>query len=313
MSDWDGTPASLERFLLRESWQLLTERGYQQARALGRSCCFSAPFSSPSSTNVPAPPGQSRQSFWWRCYSSDLSRALETARTVLQEAQQLSQSSCAESEMPRIEDIRVDRRLRERAYGARELCRRDMSYAECIERWVSVGNQNRAATTSSGVRSGRSTLEEVAEEKVSPPLETEEDVWERAASFLRDLFADIAAAPVVGSGDGSSDELGAITERNIMIVSHAGCIRQILFHLVGEEGLRRHPNAAAAYEAETARFIIPNASLSVVRVCFATNNWIGHDREPTPIETNNADHLFAGSSFVSNVALEQLNWVDHLK
>jgi broad specificity phosphatase PhoE len=192
------------------------------------------PFPTPSSTDSPFPPGRLRQPLWWRCYSSDLSRALETARTVLHEAQQLSQSSC--TDMPRLEDIRVDRRLRERAYGARELCRRDMSYSECVERWVSIDNRNHAATTSSGVRTGKTATEEA--EKGIPPLETEDDVWKRAESFLRDLFAELATEPVPGSGDVHDADAA---ERNVLIVSHAGCIRQIFFPFGGRGGLAKAP------------------------------------------------------------------------
>lgn len=158
------------------------------------------------------------------------------------------------------------------------------------------------------MRGTRATPKDSAED-ATPPLETESDVWKRAESFLRDVFAEVATEPVAGR----SDELGAATERNIMIVSHAGCIRQILFHLVGEKGLRRHPNAASAFEASTDRFIIPNTSLSVIRVCVVADGWTGYGPDRIQMETNELDQAFAASLSISRVVLEQLNWVGHLK
>jgi hypothetical protein len=83
---------------------------------------------------------------------------------------------------------------------------------------------------------------------------------------------------------------------------------------VGEGDLRRHPSAASAFEAETARFIIPNTSLSVIRVvCVAANGWEGHGRDQVQLETIEPDQAVSARLSISTADLEQLNWMGHLK
>jgi broad specificity phosphatase PhoE len=132
-----------------------------------------------------------------------------------------------------------------------------MTYEECVESW----RKRRA------ISSGGGSIPENDEASVVPPLETEDDVWDRARSFLEGILRDAVQRDAEDAG-------GKFSAPNVLAVAHAGFIRQILKHVVGYETLQTHPASVFVSDADrgsgpasvSRRFIIPNASLSVLEL-----------------------------------------------
>lgn len=114
---------------------VLTDQGRKEAQALGRTKLMAeTPF--------------------WRFYSSDLSRAHETALHILQTAQR------------DLSALHLEKKLRERSYGPRQGMPRTISVEDAIEIW-------------------RQREEE-------PPFwETDDDLWNRSSEFIQDLLEEI--------------------------------------------------------------------------------------------------------------------------
>jgi broad specificity phosphatase PhoE len=238
---------------------------------------------------------------------------METAQLILSELSNAESDgkdkNASASPVNASAELRIDRRLREKAYGAQELCRRGMTHEECVEVW-----RNRRASSSDSRASCNHDFPESGSTSFVPPLETEDDVWYRARSFLEEVLVD-------ASQNGAKDEASASSVPNVLVVAHAGLVRQILKHVVGYERLQAHPRCAFVNDPGNImspvhqRFIIPNASLSVLEL---------HARLPTSNSaTVSTDFAFwdgpwptpdvdLAASMTSNTAsLLLLNYTDH--
>ena len=216
--------------------QPLTETGREQARALGRS----PRFQSDDGELVV---------IFWRMYASDLSRAHETARLVLGESVSgvTSESDAAEDGAGNAvaSKLRIDPRLREKAYGAREGRLRDLSYDECLRQWE---------------------VQNIGAPAPPPFLESEDDLKQRAVAWYDELLREASQydSPTSPSLDDSCP--ASLSVRHVLVVAHAGFIRQLLRHLIGYDRLRAHPRAAFDTTHADPRLHVSNASLSLVDV-----------------------------------------------
>lgn len=213
--------------------QPLTDTGRNQARALART------------GKLPTNPD--------RIYSSDLSRALETAKIAA-----IASSA----------NILIDKRLREKAFGAREGFPRSLDYEEAVR------------------------LRQEQGLPVPSFVETNDDVWFRAHEWLNQVLRE-----VISNMSFTNDNEKRTVE--ILAFTHAGFIRQILFHLLGDARVRAHPNAKFDPKQET-RLLVPNTSVAVIDLVLPSS---ATNQEFVPKED---------SDMGDKAQLIEMNWAEHL-
>jgi broad specificity phosphatase PhoE len=224
--------------------QPMTDLGVEQAKALGRS------------------PQLHNQTPFWRIYSSDLPRTRLTTKLLLQGNLPTSSSAANESlnenDDSTIYDsndpvgagsVRFDPRLRELARGARQGLPKCFSYEEALDE-----------------RQKRINAGEIVESEPIPLLESEDDGWNRALEWLKELVDDVVQEAVQKScnaGDNQRDGESTPTPMfTVLAVGHGGIYRVFLQRLLGPERLRAHPDAN--YDKIDGRFALPNASLTIL-------------------------------------------------
>ena len=160
---------------------------------------------------------------FWRVYSSDLSRARDTAKLALRLQNDTS-------------SIRIDERLRERAYGAREGLSRLMSLEEAIA--------YRAANGMDDDSVGH--------------YETEQDLMDRCMEWLQGIIQE--------AQQDAKQRPNKPLPRRVVAFSHAGFIRGVLLHCLGKDVLERHPKAHIADCYRSPKYLIPNTGVSVLDI-----------------------------------------------
>ena len=208
-----------QSIVLGQSDSPLTERGMAQARALGQSPLL-------------------REARFTRYYSSDLGRALRTAQLVMQEMN---------NEQSIIETLRLEKRLREMAKGAREGFSKSTTYAEALEQRKTKDNNILPI----------------------PLRETEDDAWQRMHDFVYELLTNMG-----NTDDDDDDDDAGQHPPNIFVMSHSGILRVFLKRMIGEDRLYQHPSAR--FDA-SGLFYIPNTSVTILEV--------GWRNEPTTSHT----------------------------
>ena len=154
---------------------------------------------------------------FWRIYTSDLERAIETCSLVLEGYRTAAGTS----------NIFHDKRLRELGKGAREGFPKHFRYEEAVEARQRLG-----------------TSENI------PLNETEADGWRRFHSWLSDLVNEI-------HNDGSN-----LCTYNVLVVSHAGLLREAFIRLLGQERVQSFPHD----DRSPKRLIVPNTSVTILDV-----------------------------------------------
>lgn len=119
-----------------------------------------------------------------------------------------------------------------------------------------------------------------------PLLETNEDIWIRAHAWLCDVIKDLMTEI-----DDSNDDV-----YELIAFAHAGFIRQLVLHVIGEERVREHP-AAKFDTANEKRLLVPNTSVSVVELTLPRDEAVKLS-QTTPYE---------------GAELLELNWAEHLE
>ena len=102
--------------------------------------------------------------------------------------------------------------------------------------------------------------------KILPSRESEDQVWDRCCCFFREVLGD-AITQHAKMKNHSTEDCGASSSDeiiNVLVVSHSNFLRIVLRRILGEDGLRAHKDAN--FEHETNRFIIPNASLTILKI-----------------------------------------------
>lgn len=206
--------------------QPLTERGREQVKSLGKRL-------------------RSVSSFW-RIYSSDLGRARETTRILVdvwrcdgQQQPKQHQKKTTELEvndgdsccyLDVTERIYWDSRLREIGKGAREGYSKDLTEQEVMEERKYKG------------------------EATSIPMEESlDEAWDRCHAWWRQVL--LEASDVATSFD---------YEQNVLVIAHSAILRVFLRRLLGDEQLALHPHAR--FDERSGQLSIPNASLTVLQV-----------------------------------------------
>ena len=217
-----------------------------------------------------------------RVYSSDLSRARDTAFIALREAKTHQQDSIIE-----------DKRLRERSYGHRQGFARSMNDDEIINIWKQYG--------------------------IEPPLhETDEDLWERGKSWLLDVLQQVQTMEqleeqftTTATAQEGSKSATTTTEQpkvfHVLAASHSGLIREIILHLIpNEEYLIKK---GAIYDSSKRKLIIPNTSVTILEFDIGKKEGAGDEASLSSsisslllqtvklIELTNAKHLDAINAY----------------
>ena len=235
--------------------QPITKRGVEQARALGR-------------TNL------IRETCFQRYYTSDITRAVQTAQLVLDTACRIEDGE-GDASM-----IRLEPRLREMAKGAREGQPKSVSYEQAL-----LLRQNVNADV--------------------PLRETEDEAWDRIHAFLRDLLEEYSSQTCRTSSPDDdnrpSQQSSTITNPCcIFIMSHSALLRICLRRLIGDEHLYQHPEAR--FDA-AGHFYIPNTSVTILDVG-------GRQDETTPLHNASASTATTQHNF--HVTIVQLTCANHL-
>lgn len=181
---------------------------------------------------------------FWRRYTSDLKRAHDTANIILGLSTMNGSNRDEQHELvvDKIDNgpfLIIDERLRERAKGARELKDKSLTYDEAMEIFK---NEQIAAG-----RHDESSWD-------LPKLETEDEVWIRLQSWIKDVIMD-AYTDYVRFGNNKQYDVFALT--------HSGTLRIIIERMVGKQ----LPDNLSNEETEkngviTARLRIPNTSIT---------------------------------------------------
>ncbi|GKZ00247.1 hypothetical protein MPSEU_000977600 [Mayamaea pseudoterrestris] len=230
--------ANLDGTLAGQSDSPLTDTGIAEAKALSRSHWMT-------------------DTDYWRVYSSDLSRAHDTARLSLQLGR--AASIDGDDDVGRT-TIHLDKRLRERAYGAREGMSRKLSLDEATAYRVIHGIDDPVG-----------------------PYETEQDITDRCVDWLQQL---------VHEANNAAKQRQLQTPLHVAVFSHAGFIRATLLRYVERATLDRHPNARQTDGYRTPKLLIPNTSVNVLDVYLHDNcTDLDCSFETRLVELNCTNHL----------------------
>jgi len=169
---------------------------------------------------------------YWKVFSSDLERCTKTVRLILFGN---TENNDTDDER-KVDIIHLDKRLRERAKGAREGQCKTLSYSKALE-LLKKRNGNE------GESSGESV----------PLLETEEEVLERFNKWLEETICAAYAHYC------SMKRCG---EYNVLAVSHSGTLRTVFENIIGKQ---LPCNAEREEESgKSGRLVIPNTSKTII-------------------------------------------------
>lgn len=214
----------------------MTERGLEQAKALGKTKWLSS------------------ETRFWKYYTSDLPRAIQTAHVVLQEAGR------------NVGDLQLDPRIRETAKGARQGLPKTYSYEQACRARKDIGIEG-----------------------TIPPLETQDEGWNRIYAFVQDLISEVASME-------DSEQEKRKDPYNVFVMAHSGLLRIFLRRLLGEERLASHPNARFHGNL----FFIPNTSVTILDISQKSCDASGQVDQSSPHY-----HDF-------DVDILELIWAEHL-
>ena len=229
---------------------------------------------------------------YWKVFSSDLERCKTTSRLILfgsatsattstendknrngiavaaAATNNINTSTCSSTTI-----IHLDKRLRERAKGAREGQSKHLTYSEALE----LFQQN-------AQKQGK-----IFRESDIPLLETELEVLDRFQDWLEETLADAVhhyhycnSRRNCNDNDSTNDNTNANVDTspeqkpsniyNVLAISHSGTLRVIFEKLIGdqtpsnaereEEGIKVFGNTSTS--KNSGRLMIPNTSKSII-------------------------------------------------
>jgi broad specificity phosphatase PhoE len=195
-------------------------------------------------------------------YCSDLGRAVETTQLILSE---LDRDTTY---------IRLEKRLREMAKGAREGFSKITTHAQAMA-------QRQKDDGDSPI----------------PFQETEDEAWQRIHDFVLGLLT--RSHSTEGACDETTDVPSTNRSRNVFVLSHSGILRVFLQRLIGKDRLYKHPNARFD---KSGRFYLPNTSVTILDVELRNEAEIPEEQKKGNYSLN---HNF-------DVTIVQLTWDEHL-
>eukprot|EP00559_Dactyliosolen_fragilissimus_P003315 CAMPEP_0184854894 /NCGR_PEP_ID=MMETSP0580-20130426/268_1 /TAXON_ID=1118495 /ORGANISM="Dactyliosolen fragilissimus" /LENGTH=323 /DNA_ID=CAMNT_0027349259 /DNA_START=91 /DNA_END=1058 /DNA_ORIENTATION=- len=248
------TKGNREGLVIGQTHSDLTKEGKQQARAAGRAIIT----------------GRQQHSYW-RYYSSDQSRAKDTARLILgiddnyNDNDKVTSESNADTQIC----LHLDKRLRERAKGVREGRSKALNYEEAMalfrDEMYSEGNRDESKW-------------------IIPPLETDDQVWHRMEDWLnhllRDAYIDCCDAGgneiVLDKVGGNDDDHhhGSCSHppfdcvmHDTFAVSHSGTIRIAIERLVADQIPDNVPKLISEKNGMKQEVIlVPNTSITTIEI-----------------------------------------------
>mmetsp|Transcript_32771 Transcript_32771/g.86658 ORF Transcript_32771/g.86658 Transcript_32771/m.86658 type:complete len:243 (-) Transcript_32771:744-1472(-) len=145
---------------------------------------------------------------WWRVYSSDLPRAIQTTEFILAEAE----------DRDGLPGHVTDALLRECAAGARQGMRIGMKEKEAKQEWAKQGLE-------------------------PPPRETVADMATRGQAFVERVAKELRDSEGGGQGGSSRNEAGE-ARKELLVVSHGGFIKVFLCAVCGAEEVEEVRNTS---------------------------------------------------------------------
>jgi len=272
------TEANVQNLVLGQGDSPLTERGLAVARIAAADNNFN---------------GKGLK--YWRTYCSDLYRAHRTARIVLGLEMDRHDDRSEEDNLSEV-DLIVDARLRELAKGAREGFDKSLTYDEAT-----------------AARLDRAQNDQSKSEMQMPILESIDDAWDRAQSWIDSLIEEAIADYYTSQ---SLRELGSAEECNskkspnssntpkiydVFALSHSALIRTMIHQMVDSQ---LPPDYLRTNEGSLR---IPNLSRTIIDVQPYRNNndgGGGHNR--------NNDEKIWGIKSKWTASLVELTDVSHL-
>jgi broad specificity phosphatase PhoE len=239
--------------------QPLSQIGKAQAKALGKSSFI-------------------QSTAFWRRYSSDLGRAIQTAKLMFE----FDDDDDTDNPI-----IIADKRLREIAKGARQGFPKSWDYEQCL--------QERSISRS---------------EEPIPPLETNAQAWDRLYQFLYQVLRDAVRDEAHSNDDNNLQ----VPKKNVLVVSHAGAMRLLLQKLVPDS----HPSLKVLEKPgsvpdDTKRLQVPNTSVTILDITIDQSEYLHYMASlndttdaPPPVPSSRHRELF------STKVIEFL-MVEHLK
>jgi len=252
------TVANRDGFVAGQAETALTSTGKMQARATGSSWkrMFGKRNLAPQDNQQQHNQQQPSSSSFWRCYSSDQTRAEETAQLIMEQFPNLQQ-----------QQLIRDKRLRERAKGVRELRPSATPYDVALREWLEHP--------------------ETANKPI-PLLETEDEVWSRVYLWMNDLLQDaIDFKRNQDNNNNNNNKEGQEEEGQqqpttttttttnspleVLVVSHSGTIKTTLLNLfydkifslmeAFQEG--KETKGHKVHATGSGFLLVPNCSVSV--------------------------------------------------
>jgi broad specificity phosphatase PhoE len=274
----------------------LTDRGVFEAQTLGQRAPWTAVQLLDEQQQEDGE--QRRPTFFWRLYSSDLVRAVNTATHLWRAAAdtaappQVQQTIMADAVLQRLQ---LDVRLRERSYGARQGMSKTLTESEALRIWKSHNIE-------------------------PPPYETDDDMRQRGSEWvldvIRDLQEEVRSSTMTSLNDKRTPDANNEQEEheetpviyNVFVTSHAGLIRELVRHLFSPAELEA---SGAQFDAtRNNRLMIPNMSVTIVELEIPTN--AADDDEPTTTPVGPGERLLQTTTKRRLVQLANANHLDQV-
>ncbi|CAB9499055.1 Probable phosphoglycerate mutase GpmB [Seminavis robusta] len=256
------TVSNKERLVAGQAESALTKQGERQAVALGKS-------------------GRLLLGQYWRIYASDLQRAQDTTRLILQGYNPIPKDN--ESSCP---DVRLDARLRELSKGARQGYHKSFNQEQALEaRRLEAKNR------------GEAFLPELV-----PALESERSVYAR---FLKWLL-EVAGEAVLERKPSSNHHV-----LPTLVVSHSAFLRAILTHMFTKQELIQK---GANYDAKNStRLLIPNTSVTTLDILihWKSSFWKQPTSQVEQQQQSATQDRGKSTGSIWHSKLQELTWTGH--
>jgi probable phosphoglycerate mutase len=273
------TVANEQGIVLGQSDSPLTEKGIQQAKAAHNSFFGSGSGSSSSDggSSNDCDHGRGRVTSFWKVFSSDLGRCVQTARLIMfgfkdddDDDEKKKDEGMQNSIIQNHPRIVLDKRLRERAKGIREGRKKSLSHEQILK---ILQNEQEQEPQEEEEEEEENKKRRRRHNVPTPFLEeTEMQVMERFQDWLQETIQDAYKQYCdddMAPGEGGYNQ-GSF---HVLAVTHSGTLRIVLERLVGKQipvdATRETSKDVCLYDVGSGggggRLVIPNTSKTVIQ------------------------------------------------